>query len=525
MGGGRGGSGGEGDGNSPGTPVFVMMPLDTLAPGRRLDSGAAEGCESERASGVRSALRALRRVGVAGVMVDVWWCAVEQQGPGEYDWRALRALVQLCKAEDLQLQCVMSFHACGGNVGDRESGAGEVPLPPWVLQAGERDPSMFYTDAQGVASKECLSLWASEAPVLAGRTPMQAYAHFIRAFVDACGNDIGPGRCVTEIIVGSGPCGELRYPSYPLGDGRWQFPGVGEFQSYDKRARASLQAAARRAGRPEWGESPRGAGRYNSIVSEESAPFFVSGADSHGVQAKGDRYDSDYGRFFLEWYCGSLLDHGGRMLGMARQILDDLPAHRRPFLALKVAGVHWWYDHPSHAAELTAGYFNTLSVDAYARLVDVCASTGTRLIFTCAEMEDTDQPQHACSSPERLLCQVRLAAAARGVQLLGENALFRVDERAMARMGRASRAASVPDAHAPGGARALPAMGAFTFLRMREELFEPKVFARFAAFVRELGGTRAGDGGGGTSYEESALLGAGAPASAPEHNTSTVALA
>ncbi len=31
---------------------------------------------------------------------------------------------------DFQLQAVMSFHACGGNVGD----TAQVPLPEWVLQ-------------------------------------------------------------------------------------------------------------------------------------------------------------------------------------------------------------------------------------------------------------------------------------------------------------------------------------------------------------------------------------------------------
>lgn len=31
-----------------------------------------------------------------------------------------------------------------------------------------------------------------------------------------------------------GPAGELRYPAYPEGDGRWRFPGTGEFQCYDR---------------------------------------------------------------------------------------------------------------------------------------------------------------------------------------------------------------------------------------------------------------------------------------------------
>lgn len=42
------------------------------------------------------------------------------------------------------------------------------------------------------------------------------------------------GSVITEITVGMGPAGELRYPSYPEGDGRWRFPGVGEYQCYDK---------------------------------------------------------------------------------------------------------------------------------------------------------------------------------------------------------------------------------------------------------------------------------------------------
>lgn len=34
---------------------------------------------------------------------------------------------------------------------------------------------------------------------------------------------------ISEIEVGLGPCGELRYPSYPVKHG-WRYPGIGEFQ-------------------------------------------------------------------------------------------------------------------------------------------------------------------------------------------------------------------------------------------------------------------------------------------------------
>ena len=34
---------------------------------------------------------------------------------------------------------------------------------------------------------------------------------------------------ISEIEVGLGLCGELRYPSYPERHG-WKYPGIGEFQ-------------------------------------------------------------------------------------------------------------------------------------------------------------------------------------------------------------------------------------------------------------------------------------------------------
>jgi len=60
------------------------------------------------------------------------------------------------------------------------------------------------------------------------------------------------GSKLVEVTVGLGPAGELRYPAYPEGDGRWRFPGVGEFQCYDKYMLADLKQAADAVGRPEW---------------------------------------------------------------------------------------------------------------------------------------------------------------------------------------------------------------------------------------------------------------------------------
>ena len=51
-------------------------------------------------------------------------------------------------------QAVMSFHAAGGNVGD----TCHIKLPQWVLEVGEDNPDIFYTDKVGFRNRECLSL-------------------------------------------------------------------------------------------------------------------------------------------------------------------------------------------------------------------------------------------------------------------------------------------------------------------------------------------------------------------------------
>lgn len=67
-------------------------------------------------------------------MVDCWWGIVERAGPKVYDWKAYRQLIDLVREAGLTMQAVMSFHACGPNVGDDDV---KIPLPSWVLEAGK----------------------------------------------------------------------------------------------------------------------------------------------------------------------------------------------------------------------------------------------------------------------------------------------------------------------------------------------------------------------------------------------------
>ena len=75
-------------------------------------------------------------------------------------------------------------------------------------------------------------------------------------------------------------------------------------------------------------------------------------------------------------------------------------------VSLKIAGVHWWYNSRSHAAEMTAGYYNTEAHDGYAGILEVCAQHGMVATLTCVEMCDAQHPPEALCGPEGLLRQV-----------------------------------------------------------------------------------------------------------------------
>eukprot|EP00245_Coleochaete_scutata_P005584 TRINITY_DN19248_c0_g1_i1.p1 TRINITY_DN19248_c0_g1~~TRINITY_DN19248_c0_g1_i1.p1 ORF type:complete len:656 (+),score=81.79 TRINITY_DN19248_c0_g1_i1:376-2343(+) len=468
----------------PEVPVYVMLPLDTVS-----RDGVLQNPEL-----LYKGLRLLKTGRVVGVMMDIWWGVVERGGPRQYDWTAYKELIQLVKRSHLKVQAVMSFHACGGNVNDTYS----IPLPPWVLEIGQRDMSIFYTDKGGYRNTECLSLWCDQEPVLAGRSPIQVYTDFMESFKEALGEDLGP--VVVEIAVGMGPCGELRYPSYP--EQRWRFPGVGEFQCYDERAKADLARAAIDANCPEWGlRGPHNAGAYNN-TPQQTEFFKMEGS-----------WSTAYGHFFLEWYSSALVAHGERMLKAACKAIygidssewaSEEAAHgrkvkryrfpREVHLSIKCAGVHWWYKSRSHAAELTAGYYNTRTRDGYEAVVGLCRKYGADLNFTCVEMRDRDQPSQNLCSPEALLKQVRVTASKQGVPVAGENALPRLDSDAFEVIvdNMCRTQVEIEDFDMHGNAahtrteHSVPPMCSLTFLRWSSGLLQQSNFDLFKSFVRRM---------------------------------------
>lgn len=417
------------------TYTNIMLPLTTVSNDGVLDTS------------IEAYLSRVKNAGVHGLMVDVWWGIVEKF-PRVYNFDPYIKLADMLNNYGLKLQCVLSFHRCGGNVGDNCN----IPLPSWVLNTSD----IYFRDMDGGVDYEYISWDVDNEPVLSGRTPLECYQDFMQAFADAMGSRMG--SIVEEVQVGLGPCGELRYPGYQMD--RWSFPGVGEFQAYSDKMKASFLNYTTSIGHPEWNSPPTDCGGYNSRPSQSS--FFSGG------------YKSDYGKAFLTWYQQILLDHGEAILKIATSIFNNY----NTAVAMKVSGIHWWYDDASHAAELTTGYINGdfLTPDAYNTIAQLCKKYGVVLDFTCFEMTNDEQDSSAGCNPQGLVYQVISAVKNYGVTLSAENALERYDTKAFNR---------VLDNSCNKGYH----VHAFTYLRWGDQLFNNGGFwSNFCNLVNSLNG-------------------------------------
>ncbi|OMP03716.1 Glycoside hydrolase, family 14B, plant [Corchorus capsularis] len=426
--------------------VFVMLPLNIVS---------SENVLVDK-EGLKKQLLKLKEAGVDGVMSDVWWGIVELKGPKQYEWSAYRSLAELIQECGLKMQAIMSFHQCGGNVGDEVY----IPIPKWVLDIGENDPDIFYTNRAGNRNKEYLTLGVDHQPIFHGRTAIHIYSDYMKSFRETMKDLIDAG-VIIDIEVGLGAAGELRYPSYPQTQG-WEYPGIGEFQCYDKYLKAAFKEAAKKAGHPEW-ELPDNAGEYND--TPEKTEFF----------GPNGTYLTEKGKFFLTWYSNMLIKHGDEILEEATKAFLACKLK----LAIKVSGIHWWYKSENHAAELTAGYYNLKTRDGYRPIARMLSRHDALLNFTCLEMRDCEQDAAAYSAPEPLVQQVLNGAWREHIKVGGENALSRYDKDAYNQILLNAR----PNGLTENGE---PEMYQFTYLRASSDLFQDDNFELFKKFVKNM---------------------------------------
>ncbi|XP_060197902.1 beta-amylase-like [Lycium barbarum] len=429
-------------------PIYVMLPLGVVSIENKF-------IEQEK---IEKQLKELKAAGVDGVMVDVWWGIIELKGPKQYDWSAYKRLFLLVQKIGLKIQAIMSFHQCGGNVGD----VVYIPLPKWVLDVGEENPDIFYTNRAGIRNKEYLSLGVDNQNLFQGRTAVQIYSDYMTSFKENM-LDLLVAGAIIDIEVGLGPAGELRYPSYPQTQG-WKFPGIGEFQCYDKYMREDFRETADKAGEPKF-NLPGDAGTYNDTP------------DKTGFFKKGGNYQTEYGRFFLTWYSNKLILHGDQIIGEANKVFRGFPVK----IAAKVSGIHWWYKDSSHAAELTAGYYNLLDRDGYRPIARMLSRHYASLNFTCLEMKDTEQSAEAMSAPQELVQQVLSSGWKEFIDVAGENALARYDATAYDQILLNVRPNGI-NLHGPPKLK----MAGFTYLRLSDDLMKQQNFELFNKFVHKM---------------------------------------
>ena len=367
-------------------------------------------------------IKTAKEYGVDAVSVDIWWGKVETSDQ-VFDWSYYDTLFAKIKAQGLKVVPILSFHTCGGNVGDECN----FPIPGWLwgkytgatLNGVTLDGNgLKYKSEQGNFSSETIQAWAD--PLVVGE-----YSAFATAFKSKYGTAYA--NDFQEINVSLGPAGELRFPSYNSHDTGAGYPSRGALQAYSPLAvadfRTSIMAkyGTLAAVNTAWGSSLTSTTQINP---PSDAGYFFSSGDYKNIR---------YGKDFIDWYNQSLITHGRTILNAVSSALGtSFPGTP---LGYKVPGVHWAMTNPAYprAAEVAAGLVQTsvdMNADAtghgYAKIVELAQQiTTTRpviLHFTCLEMANTDVAPHY-SRAQDLVFWVANYAGSKGVPIKGENAL------------------------------------------------------------------------------------------------------
>jgi beta-amylase len=346
-------------------------------------------------SSFQNQLVTLKNNGVTAITTDVWWGYFERNANNSFDWSYYTTYANTVRNAGIKWVPILSFHQCGGNVGDDCRGYGSngaIPVPGWLSGLSSEDQLWFRDEYNDNSNREYLSFW-SGVDINQYDEAMQSFATAFSSYTDI----------IDSIHVGLGPAGELRYPSYQTG---FTYPGRGRLQSYSNVAQQDFRNAMQTkygtlAGlNAAWGTSLSNWSQISSPTDHDN--FFINGRNT------------PYGQDYLNWYQGVMLKHMGDIIAKAHLRLDGLG---KP-LGGKIAGVHWQYFNPTmpHAAEYGAGYYN------YDTIVQKFKDTNTELTFTCLEMTDNNSyPEY--SAARTLVINVANLSKAKGVKVFGENAL------------------------------------------------------------------------------------------------------
>ncbi|MCP3967505.1 MAG: family 14 glycosylhydrolase [Lentisphaerae bacterium] len=265
-------------------------------------------------------LRQVGRQSAATLIVssDVWWGLVQRENANTWNWAYYDRLAWtlFCLNRErpdlpsLQWAPIMSFHQCGGNVGDTVN----IPIPRWAVNGRE------YVSEKGNVCREFVSLWHDEDII---PYYMKFVHQFARRYSGEFMSQYNKVTCqapeIVEINISCGPAGELRYPSYNSHD-KWVYPhyGFGQASSYKSWLDYEDYLKTRYAGHPHYG--PR--------------------QSTTGLMSDSRYFTTDEGKDFFEWYNHSLIKHGQRMIQAGLNGLEGTPLYNVR-IGVKIPGIHW----------------------------------------------------------------------------------------------------------------------------------------------------------------------------------------
>lgn len=197
---------------------------------------------------------------------------------------------------------------------------------------------------------------------------------------------------------------------------------------YDKYSLQNLRKAATSRGHSFWAKGPDNAGYYNSKPHETG--FFCE---------RGD-YDSYYGRFFLHWYRQVLIDHADNVLTLATLAFEGIQ------IVVKIPAIYWWYRTSSHAAELTAGYYNPTNQDGYSPVFEVLKKHSVTIKFVSSGLQ-VPETDDALADPEGLSWQIMNSAWDKEINVAGNNAFPCYDREGFMRLVETAKPRNDPDRH------------------------------------------------------------------------------
>lgn len=369
-----------------------------------------------------------KNMGVYAVTTDVWWGVIEPK-PGAFRWEYYDKLAETIRRKKLKWIPILSFHQCGGNVGDECY----FPVPKWIWSRYVGKPgvtnndSLKYKSEHGHMTDEVVSVWGTKYVIDDYERVFKEFQKHFASFADD----------IAEINVSLGASGELRYPSFNSHDPKAGYPSRGALQGFSDMAIADFRDSVKTkygkisALNKAWGFSL-------TDWKQVYPPSDLGPPDAGtGFFARREHF-SAYGKDYFDWYQDSLLAHGQQVLESAIEIFNDSGAE---FIGIdigaKIPGVHW-RSATDRLAEVASGMIRTSGPawdddktgHGYSQLVGLFKDLGDKvnsptiqLHYTCLEKSNGEDGQWANSLAKALVFWVGAEAKRRGVSIKGENAL------------------------------------------------------------------------------------------------------